>query len=208
MAIHSPKLPSRMAGRVRASATSRTWPSTRRGAREYRYYRCTTRDKQGKEACPSAPLPAALHERIERLTDQRIVERYGLRIADEITTDAKVIPALVSRRLDTGSPLEEAFRETVREFDGSVAIGAVAAESPTRLMLAMRGSGQALYVGVAPGQFVVASEPYGVVEECPRSLRMDGESTVDRDGNLVPPGQIVILDATDNYNFVKRIPCG
>src|SRR5207244_529397 len=124
-----------------------------------------------------------------------LVERYGLSIADEITTDAKVIPTLVSRRLGTGSDIEEAFRATVSEFDGSVAIGAVAAQSPTRLMLAMRGSGQALYVGVAPGQFVVASEPYGVVEECPRSLRMDGESTVDGGGNPVPSGQIVILDA-------------
>ncbi|WP_041791806.1 recombinase family protein [Stigmatella aurantiaca] len=32
--------------------------STRKGAREYRYYRCTTRDKRGKEACRAAPLPA------------------------------------------------------------------------------------------------------------------------------------------------------
>ncbi|WP_224368754.1 recombinase family protein [Hyalangium versicolor] len=32
--------------------------STRRGQREYRYYRCTTRDKQGKEACSVIALPA------------------------------------------------------------------------------------------------------------------------------------------------------
>jgi site-specific DNA recombinase len=32
--------------------------STRKGAREYRYYRCTTRDRRGKEACRAAPLPA------------------------------------------------------------------------------------------------------------------------------------------------------
>ncbi|MEA2534090.1 MAG: hypothetical protein QOJ93_1901 [Actinomycetota bacterium] len=146
------------------------------------------------ERCDASYVVGALNGDVDNYKE--LVERYGLKIADEITTDAKVIPALVSRRLDTGSPLEEAFRETVGEFDGSVAIGAVAAQSPGRLMLAMRGSGQALYVGVAPGQFVVASEPYGVVEECPRSLRMDGESTVDGDGNPVPPGQIVILDAT------------
>jgi len=126
---------------------------------------------------------------------KELVERYGLTIADEITTDAKVIPALVSRRIAAGSSAHEAFRQTVSEFDGSVAIGVVAAQSPTRLMLAMRGSGQALYVGLAPGQYVVASEPYGVVEECARSLRMDGESASDRHGNPVPAGQIVVLDA-------------
>jgi site-specific DNA recombinase len=45
--------------------------STRRGRKEYRYYRCTKRDKQGKEACPSAPLPAAAIEEyvIERLRE-------------------------------------------------------------------------------------------------------------------------------------------
>ena len=32
--------------------------STRRGKREYRYYRCSTRDKRGTEACAAGPLPA------------------------------------------------------------------------------------------------------------------------------------------------------
>lgn len=36
--------------------------STYRGDREYRYYRCVTRDKQGKDACPASPLPAAAIE--------------------------------------------------------------------------------------------------------------------------------------------------
>jgi glucosamine--fructose-6-phosphate aminotransferase (isomerizing) len=151
-------------------------------------------EEQRAERRDAPYVVGALNGDVDNYRD--LVERYSLSIADEITTDAKVIPALVSRRLDTGSTLEEAFRATVSEFDGSVAIGAAAAQSPTRLMLAMRGSGQALYVGVSPGQFVVASEPYGVVEECPRALRMDGESTVDGGGHRVPPGQIVILDAT------------
>ena len=45
--------------------------STRRGRTEYRYYRCTKRDKEGKEACPSAPLPAGAIEEyvIERLRE-------------------------------------------------------------------------------------------------------------------------------------------
>ncbi|MBU8900854.1 recombinase family protein [Corallococcus sp. M34] len=32
--------------------------STRKGQREYRYYRCVTRDKCGKKGCRAAPLPA------------------------------------------------------------------------------------------------------------------------------------------------------
>lgn len=45
--------------------------STRRGRTEYRYYRCIRRDKEGKEACPSSPLPAGAIEAyvIERLRE-------------------------------------------------------------------------------------------------------------------------------------------
>ena len=42
---------------------------------------------------------------------------------------------------------------------------ASAAAAPDELLLALRGSGQALYVGLAEDAFIVASEPYGVVEE-------------------------------------------
>ena len=65
----------------------------------------------------------------------------------------------------TGGDLAEAFRRTVAEFEGSVAIGAAAADAPDQVYLALRGSGQALYVGLADDLFIVASEPYGVVEE-------------------------------------------
>ena len=70
----------------------------------------------------------------------------------------------------------EAFRQTVRRFDGSVAIAANAAGAPDRLQLALRGSGQALYVGLDDDVYVVASEPYGVVEDATRYLRLDGET--------------------------------
>jgi DNA invertase Pin-like site-specific DNA recombinase len=45
--------------------------STRRGRTEYRYYRCIRRDKEGREACPSSPLPAGAIEAyvIERLRE-------------------------------------------------------------------------------------------------------------------------------------------
>jgi glucosamine--fructose-6-phosphate aminotransferase (isomerizing) len=62
------------------------------------------------------------------------------------------------------------------------------------LALALRGSGQALYVGVAEDMFVVASEPYGVIEECTRYLRMDGETPGNPQNPAASRGQVVVLD--------------
>ena len=101
-----------------------------------------------------------------------------------------MIPALVSRRLTAGDDLDEAFRGTVASFDGSVAIAAGSTVEPGQVLLALRGSGQALYVGLAEDAYVVASEPYGVVEETSTYLRMDGETSP----GASAPGQIVVLD--------------
>ena len=62
-------------------------------------------------------------------------------------------------------------------------------------MLALRGSGQALYVGLADDCFVVASEPYGLVEETSNYLRLDGETPGNPDNPGASRGQIVLLDA-------------
>jgi glutamine---fructose-6-phosphate transaminase (isomerizing) len=124
---------------------------------------------------------AALNGDVDNHADLRIA--HGLRIAPTITTDAKVIPTLVARHAATAA-LPEAFRRTVAEFEGSVAIGVASAQAPSQLFLALRGSGQGLYVGLADDCFVVASEPYGVVEETSRYVRMDGEQG----------GEIVVLD--------------
>lgn len=123
-----------------------------------------------------------------------LIRRHGLAIADPITTDAKVIPTLVSRELRGGLSLAEAFRRTVAAFEGSVAIGAASPREPRKLQLALRGSGQALYVGVGEDQFVVASEPYGVIEECERYLRMDGETPGNPQNPTASRGQVIELD--------------
>ena len=95
-----------------------------------------------------------------------------------------------ARRRAVSTDLGEAFRRTVAEFEGSVAIGAAAADHPDALYLALRGSGQALYVGLADDCFVVASEPYGVVEETTTFVRMDGESPSPSGSR----GQVFVLD--------------
>ena len=123
-----------------------------------------------------------------------LIEQNGLRISDAISTDAKVIPVLVSREMEAGYGLCDAFRRSVGAFEGSVAIGAASTANPDQLALALRGSGQALYVGLAEDMFVVASEPYGVVEDCDQYLRMDGESPGNPDNAAASRGQVVILD--------------
>ncbi len=137
---------------------------------------------------------AALNGDVDNHADLRAA--HALRIASTITTDAKVIPALVARHAAT-APLAEAFRRTVAEFEGSVAIGVASAEAPSQLFLALRGSGQGLYIGLADDCYIVASEPYGVVEETARYVRMDGEQG----------GEIVVLDgdcAGDLDGIVRR----
>jgi glucosamine--fructose-6-phosphate aminotransferase (isomerizing) len=149
-------------------------------------------------------LVAALNGDVDNYADLKAAA--DLRIPTEITTDAKVIPVLVSRRALEGASLDEAFRATVASFDGSVAIAAVAADAPGTLMCALRGSGQALYVGLAEDAFVVASEPYGLVEQSRSYIRMDGETPAER-GDPSTRGQIVILDETGagTLDGVRRI---
>ena len=68
-------------------------------------------------------------------------------------------------RWPTAPPWSRRSAARSPSFEGSVAIAASAAAAPDDLLLALRGSGQALYVGLAEDSFIVASEPYGVVEE-------------------------------------------
>jgi glutamine---fructose-6-phosphate transaminase (isomerizing) len=119
-----------------------------------------------------------------------ITAAEDLDIAAEITTDAKLIPLLVARRVREGASLEEAFRRTVAGFEGSVAIGAVSLAEPDRIVLALRGSGQALYVGITDGGYLIASEPYGFVEQAGEYVRMDGELPSDPD-DLSTRGQVL-----------------
>ncbi len=135
---------------------------------------------------------AALNGDVDNHADLRVHER--LRITAEITTDAKVIPVLVARRL-ADHPLHEAFRATVASFEGSVAIGAVSASAPDTVLLAQRGSGQALYVGLGDDVFVAASELYGIVEVANQYVRLDGE-TMRVPGDPSTQGEIIVLDGS------------
>jgi glucosamine--fructose-6-phosphate aminotransferase (isomerizing) len=139
---------------------------------------------------PDTYVTAVLNGDVDNFADLKVSQ--SLKIADEITTDAKVIPTLTSRAMVDGTDAFEAFRETVIQLEGSVAIAASAAARPEDLFLAVRGSGQALYIGLAEDAWIIASEPYGVVEETPTYLRLDGDVPADPT-NPASRGQVVCL---------------
>ena len=62
-----------LAGVIRCALCGQAYTpaSTRKGGREYRYYRCSRRDKQGAEGCVAGPLPAQAIEAfvVERVRD-------------------------------------------------------------------------------------------------------------------------------------------
>ena len=139
-------------------------------------------------------VTAALNGDVDNFADLKVTDE--LRIAAEITSDAKVIPTLVSRRLAAGDdaarclpPDGAALRRVGRHR------GQRRRRRPERLQLALRGSGQALYVGLDDDLYVVASEPYGVVEDATRYLRLDGETPADPADPAGTRGQVVELDA-------------
>ncbi len=122
-------------------------------------------------ACPY--VVGALNGDIDNYA--QLIVNEGVVVPSEVTTDAKLVPTVFSRYLAAGDPVPEAFRKAVGRFDGSVGIAANSARAPGELYLALRGSGQSLNIGLAEDAFVVASEPYGLVEETNQYLRMDGE---------------------------------
>ncbi|HMC38296.1 MAG TPA: glucosamine-6-phosphate synthase, partial [Acidimicrobiales bacterium] len=126
---------------------------------------------------------AALNGDVDNHMELR--QEESLSLPAGVTTDAKVIPALIARRVGDGLPVGDAFLQTVPRFEGSVAIAASAAATPDQVYLALCGSGQSLYIGLADDAFVVASEPYGLVEETDRYIRMDGDTT---------QGEVVVLE--------------
>ena len=90
-----------------------------------------------------------------------------------ITTDAKVIPVLLSQRLVNGADPGGALCACLGDFAGSMAIAAQA-ETADELLLAVKGSGQSVYVGLGYSGFVVASEVYGLVATTSSYLRVGG----------------------------------
>ncbi|MBU8849993.1 MAG: SIS domain-containing protein, partial [Desulfobacterales bacterium] len=109
--------------------------------------------------------------------------RYD-KIHEDINTDTKLIPLQIEHYLKLNNSIEEAFRLAVNDFEGSHAISMHSNLAPGKLFLAQKGSGQAIFVGIAEDHYIAASELYGIVEETQDYIKLNGENK----------GQIVILD--------------
>ncbi|HSO60751.1 MAG TPA: SIS domain-containing protein [Desulfobacterales bacterium] len=120
-------------------------------------------------------------------------ERSGGRIHADITTDTKIIPLQIEHYLRQGFGVAESFRRAVGDFKGSHAIAMHTSLAPGQLFLAQRGSGQAIFVGIAPDHYMATSEVYGFIEETSAYVRLDGESVVDGNAGKTQ-GQLFVLD--------------
>ena len=121
------------------------------------------------------------------------IEVGGELIAPEVTTDTKIIPLQIEKYLLLGHDLTESFRRAVGDFEGSHAIAMASSAEPGKTFLALKGSGQSIYVGIAPDRYLFSSELYGLVEETPHFVKMDGEKP-SRPDRPETTGQIFILD--------------
>jgi len=124
-----------------------------------------------------------------------VQESCGEFIAPEITTDTKVIPIRIDKYVREGHDITDAFRMAVNDFSGAHAISMHTDLAPGKIFFAQKGSGQALFIGLAHNHYIVASELYGVVEETSRFVKMNADGvTASADGEAA--GQIVVLDQT------------
>ncbi|HVN70927.1 MAG TPA: SIS domain-containing protein, partial [Desulfomonilia bacterium] len=120
-----------------------------------------------------------------------------------VTTDTKMIPLQIEHYLYEGQDLKEAFRRAVNDFQGSHAIAMESNLEPGKVFLSLKGSGQTIYIGLMENGYMFASEVYGLVEETPHFIKMDGES-FRIPGNLHTQGQICIL-SNDKGTGLKGI---
>ncbi len=120
-------------------------------------------------------------------------EQNGGLIHPEVTTDTKIIPLQIENYLKKGFSLVESFRRAVNDFEGSHAIAMHTDLAPGKLFLAQRGSGQALFVGIAPDHYMATSEVYGFIDDTQKFIKLDGESVVEGKSGRTQ-GQIFVLD--------------
>lgn len=125
------------------------------------------------------------------------LEKNHIQIPQDITTDTKIIPLQIEYYLRQGCDLEDAFCKAVSDFEGSHAIIMHTDLAPGKMFLAKRGSGQALFIGMAPDHYMASSEVYGFVEETPVYLKLDGKKP--REGiNGGNDGYVIVLDPNRN----------
>ena len=125
-----------------------------------------TRSTARRSTAPTGPyVTAALNGDVDNFADLKATEGAAHRHRDHHRRQgdphARVPPPRpAGPTLRRGVPRRRSPRSRARSPSPPAS-----AAAPDELLLALRGSGQALYVGLAEDAFIVASEPYGVVEE-------------------------------------------
>ena len=124
--------------------------------------------ERGRRRRPTPYVAAALNGDVDNHADLKAAE--GLRIPVEVTTDAKVIPMLVSRPESarassrvtrSGARSSRASRDRSPSLQGSPS-------RPAPCCSPCAAAARRSTSGLAEDAFVVASEPYGLVEETAR----------------------------------------
>ncbi len=139
-------------------------------------------------------INVALNGDIDNYQDLRnLLESDRVVIAPEVTTDTKIIPLQIEAYLTEGHDLATSFRLALNDFEGSHAIAMASNFEPGKVFLALRGSGQAVYVGLCDDQYLFSSELYGLVERTPFFIKINGEIPADPD-RPETTGQLFILD--------------
>jgi len=148
----------------------------------------------GNGSCRKRIIHVCLNGDIDNYMElKQALEHEGFRFPRDVTTDTKLIPLQIEKYIRRGESLEEAFRLSVNDFEGSHAISMHTDLAPGKLFLAQKGSGQTIFVGLAGDRYMATSEVYGFVEETSRFIKMDGEAVVDGASGQTQ-GQILMLD--------------
>lgn len=88
--------------------------STRKGKREYRYYRCVTRDKFGSKSCEARPLPAGEIERYvaeqirEATSDGQLVDEIATQLEQRIASERQ---ALITEQRELPRAIDKLSRD-------------------------------------------------------------------------------------------------
>ncbi len=143
---------------------------------------------------PAGIIHVCLNGDIDNYLDlKKEFEENNGKVDTNITTDTKIIPLLIESSINEGLNPEDAFRAAVNSFEGSHAISMHTDLAPGKLFLAQKGSGQAIFIGLADDHYITASEIYGFVEETSSYLKLDGE-VIAQGKNGDTQGQIFVLD--------------
>jgi len=118
--------------------------------------------------------------------------------SEEISCDTKIIPVHIEYYLNQGHSIDQAFRLAVNDFHGSHAISMHTDLAPGKFFLALKGSGQAIFIGLAEDHYMPTSEIYGLVEETSAYIKLDGEVVHQGVSGESTSGQIFILDQDSN----------